>query len=56
VADYRFLAITAGSSISIYIAYIVFFTKMQKRQSPKMKFAFLISENTTSRFLAKEKI
>ena len=59
VRDYildRYLAKTIGPSISILSTYIVFFTKMQKRQSPKMRFAFLISENTTSRFLANRKI
>jgi len=30
--DYRFLASTTGSSISISITYIVFLTEMQKRQ------------------------
>jgi len=47
---------TSGPNTSIKNSYIVFFTKMQKRQSPKMRFAFLISENTTSRFLTKKKI
>jgi hypothetical protein len=51
-----YFAIMAGSSTSIQIAYIVFFTKLQKRQNPKMRFALRISENTTSRFLAKRKI
>jgi hypothetical protein len=54
--DYRFLAKSTGLSISILFTYIVFFTKMQKRHTPKIRLAFLISENTTSRFLANEKI
>jgi hypothetical protein len=43
---YRYFAKSAGKSTSILIAYIAFFTKMQKRQPQKMRFAFLISENT----------
>jgi hypothetical protein len=37
---------STGLSTSIKSTYIVFLTKMQKRQIPKMRFAFLISENT----------
>ena len=44
--DCRSLAKSAGLTNSIKSSYIVFFTKMQKGQSPKMRFAFLISENT----------
>jgi hypothetical protein len=55
VVDSRYLAIMAGSSTSIQIAYILFFTKMQKRQTPKKRFTFLISKNTSLRFLAKRK-
>jgi hypothetical protein len=43
----RYLAKTAGINTSIKSSYIVFFTKMQKRQTPKKEFAFLISEKTT---------
>ena len=52
----RFLAKSAGLTNSIKSSYIVFFTKMQKGQSPKMRFAFLISENTNPRFLDRGKI
>ena len=45
--DYKLLAITSGFSISIKSSYIVFLTKMQKRQTPQKEFAFLISENTS---------
>ena len=41
------LAISTGSSISISITYIVFLTKMQKRQTAKIRFAFMISKNTS---------
>ena len=34
----------------------LFYTKMQKRHIPKMRFAFLISKNTSIQFLAKRKI
>ena len=37
--DYRYLAINTGSSISISITYIVFVTKMQKKQTPEKEFA-----------------
>jgi len=39
VADYRYLAIITGSSISILITYIVFVTKLQKRQTLEKGFA-----------------
>jgi len=35
LVDYMYLAKTKGQSISILITYIVFVTKMQKRQIPK---------------------
>jgi len=44
----RYLAKTARSNTVIKSSYILFLTKMQKRQSPKMRFAFLISKNTIS--------
>jgi hypothetical protein len=40
VFDYRLLAINASPSISISITYIVFLTKMQKRQILLNGFAF----------------
>jgi len=52
----HYLAKSAALTISISITHIAFLTKMQKGQKPEMRFAFLISENTTSRFLAKGKI
>jgi hypothetical protein len=52
MVDCRSLAKTAGINTSLKSAYIGFFTKMQKEQSQKMNFAFLISKNTTLRFLA----
>ena len=39
VVDYRFLASTTGSSISISVTYILFLTEMQKRQTPQNGFA-----------------
>jgi hypothetical protein len=41
VVDYRYLAINTGSSISILITYIVFVTKMQKRQTLDKGFALI---------------
>jgi hypothetical protein len=41
VVDCRFLASTTGSNISILITYIVFVTKMQKRQTLQNGFAFI---------------
>jgi hypothetical protein len=49
VADYRFLAKTAGPSISISNTYIVFYTKLQKRQTPENRFA--LYEKRYHRFL-----
>jgi hypothetical protein len=40
VLDYRYLASTTGSNISILITYIVFVTKLQKRQTFRGGFAF----------------
>jgi hypothetical protein len=54
--DCRYLAKRAGPNTSIKSSYIVFFTKIQKRQSSKMRLAFLLSKDTTSQFLDKEKI
>jgi hypothetical protein len=44
--NYWYLAMSAGFSTSIKSSYILCLTKMQKRQTPKMRFAFLISGNT----------
>jgi hypothetical protein len=41
MVDYIYLAILTGSSISISITYIVFVTKMQKRQIPLEEFALI---------------
>ena len=41
IADYIYLAINTGSNISILITYIVFVTKMQKRQIPEKGFALI---------------
>jgi hypothetical protein len=41
VLDYRYLARTTGSNISILITYIVFVTKMQKRQTLRNGFALI---------------
>jgi len=41
-----FLAINTGQSTSISITYILFLTKLQKRQTLRNGFAFLISDNT----------
>jgi hypothetical protein len=41
VVDYRFLASTTGSSISISSTYILFLTEMQKRQTPGKGFALI---------------
>jgi hypothetical protein len=38
---YRFLASTTGSSISASITYIVFLTKLQKRQTLEKGFALI---------------
>ena len=44
--DYRFLASTAGLSISISITYILFLTKLQKRQTLEKEFALLKNDIT----------
>jgi len=41
VVDYRYLASTTGSSISISITYILFLTKLQKKQIPEKGFALI---------------
>jgi hypothetical protein len=48
VVDYRFLAKTTSPSISILITYIVFVTKMQKRQTLLIGFALLKNDITGS--------
>jgi len=45
--DYIYLAKTTGSSISILITYIVFLTKMQKRQTLVKGFALIKNDITT---------
>jgi hypothetical protein len=45
---YRYLAINTGSSISILITYIVFVTKLQKRQTPEKGFALFENDITGS--------
>jgi hypothetical protein len=42
-----FLAINTGLNISILITYIVFVTKMQKRQNPEKGSALLKNDITT---------
>jgi hypothetical protein len=46
VVDYMYLAKTAGPSTSIFSTYILFLTKLQKKQIPLEKFPLMISENT----------
>ncbi|MGB5992327.1 MAG: hypothetical protein WBG61_08400, partial [Desulfobacterales bacterium] len=46
---YRYLASTTGSNISISITYILFLTKMQKRQTPEKRFALLKIADMQSR-------
>jgi hypothetical protein len=48
VVDYRYLAINTGPSISISSTYIVFLTKLQKRQIPQNGFA--LTEKRYHRF------
>jgi hypothetical protein len=48
VVDYRFLAKTTGPSISISITYIVFLTKLQKRQTLLKGFALIENDITGS--------
>ena len=47
VDDYRYLAKTTGPSISISSTYILFLTKMQKRQTLKKRFALLKNDITS---------
>ncbi len=47
-AKYRYLAKTTGSSILHSSTYIVFLTKMQKRQIPENGFALLKNDITGS--------
>jgi len=44
----EYLAILTGSNISILITYIVFVTKMQKRQTPEKGFALLKNDITNN--------
>jgi len=44
----RYLAKTAGSNISISSTYILFLTKMQKRQTPENGFAIFENDITDS--------
>jgi hypothetical protein len=44
----RFLAKTKGQSISISITYILFLTKMQKRQTLEKEFALFKNDITTN--------
>jgi hypothetical protein len=48
VDDYRYLAKTTSSSISISSTYIVFVTKLQKRQTPDEGFALFKNDITGS--------
>jgi hypothetical protein len=45
---YRYLAKTTGSSILHSITYILFITKMQKRQIPQKEFALFKNDITGS--------
>jgi hypothetical protein len=45
---YRYLAKSTGSSISILITYILFLTKLQKRQTPEKGFASIENDITTN--------
>jgi len=47
-SNFRYLAILTGSNISILITYIVFVTKMQKRQIPEKGFALFKNDITDS--------
>ena len=53
MADYRYLAKITGSSISTSITYILFLTKMQKRQIPE-KGSAPIENDITNFFPASE--
>ena len=44
--DYRYLSKSAGSSTSIFSTYIVFLTKMHKKQTHHSEFMPMIFENT----------
>ena len=46
VFDYKYLAKTTSPSISISITYILFLTKMQKRQTLEKGFALLENDIT----------
>ncbi len=48
VLDSRYLASTTGLSISISITYILFLTKMQKRQTLEKEFALFKNDITTN--------
>jgi hypothetical protein len=48
VVNCRYLAKIKGSSISIPITYIVFLTKMQKRQTLEKEFALFKNDITTN--------
>jgi len=48
VVDYRYLAKTTSPIISIPITYIVFLTKLQKRQTQRNKFALIKNDITTN--------
>jgi hypothetical protein len=49
VVDYRFLASTTGLSISISITYILFLTKLQKRQTQRNGSALFKNDITGSK-------
>ena len=48
VLDPRYLTINTGSSTSHFSTYILFLTKLQKRQIPEKGFALLKNDITTS--------
>jgi hypothetical protein len=48
VLDYRYLAILTGSSLSTSSTYILFLTKMQKRQTLEKEFALFKNDITTN--------
>jgi hypothetical protein len=53
LVDYRYLAISTSSSISISITYILFLTKMQKRQTLEKGLPLLENDITTSDSVSK---
>ena len=53
MVDYRFLAKTTGSSISIPSTYIVFLTKLQKGKPSEIGLPFLENDITTNWNVAK---